>query len=362
MARDGIDNGRGSDARRVFHSVTSMRGFWALVITWYHIGLWDNMLPVGPWQLTAGFAWLGPHQFFIISGFVMTWSLWAINYRWSLFPRYLLRRIVRLDPPYFVTILFVVLVSAVGARVVPGMVHGQYVLEWDRVLTHAAYATAVFDQKWYNPVFWTLGIEFQFYLLLGAIYPFVASRRGPVRWVTLALLFLLYLPLMGATQTRWMTGYLPLFMIGFLIFQYHARIIGSREFWLLAVPLLLVTMTYTPVLVGFCVVTVGLLLEDRIRNRVTEFLGRISYSLYLIHMPIGIPLVRIGKHFADTETERLLVALSVMPVCIAAAWVFYYLVERPSHRWARSIRRPAARRSGAATAQEAAGSPVAGIH
>lgn len=336
-------NHRPEPGRRVFHAVTSMRGFWAFIISWFHIGVWDDVLPAGFWQLTGGFAWLGPHQFFILSGFVMTWSLWVIHYRLSMFPRYLLRRMVRLDPPYFVTIALVILASLVGSMIISNMVHGQYAFEWHRVFSHAAYATAILDQKWYSPVFWTLGIEFQFYLLLGLVYPLVTSSNAWVRWAAFAGMFAAYLPMWGQVQTTWMNAYLPFFMIGFLIFQYHARIICEREYWLLTIPLLLVSMTYTPVLILYSFVTVGLLLEDRIRSRVGEFLGQISYSLYLIHMPIGIPLVRIGLRFCDSDSDRVLLALMVMAVCVAAAWMFYHAVERPSHRLARRVRRSRAR-------------------
>lgn len=331
---------RPEPARRVFHSVISLRGFWALVIVWFHIGVWDQILPPGFWRYTGGFAWLGPHQFFILSGFVMTWSLWNINYSWVAYPQYLLRRMVRLDPPYFITIGLIILASYLGSLLMPGMVHGHFGLEWGRLLSHAAYATDILGQQWYNPVFWTLGIEFQFYLMLGLIYPFVVSKIAWVRWLTFGALFALYLPMWGAVQTTWMIAYLPFFMLGFLIFQYHARLIGAREYWLLTIPLLLVSMTYTPVLILYCFVTIGLLLEDRIRNPISEFFGRISYSLYLVHMPFGIPLVRIGEHFCHTDGERVLLALGVMLLCIPVAWVFYHLVELPSHKLARRVRRP----------------------
>ncbi len=65
-----------------------------------------------------------------------------------------------------------------------------------------------------------------------------------------------------------------------------------------------------------------------------QFLGRISYSLYLVHVPVLMGLLALT---AGHLPQGAMVAV-MPPVAIAVAWAFYRLVEAPSHRLAHGIR------------------------
>lgn len=332
---------------RVFHSVTTVRGLAALAVCWFHMSIWTGLLADG-WLLDSGMAgWLGPHIFFIVSGFVVPWSLYVVGYRLRDAPRYLARRIVRLDPPYLVTIAaglgLMILQSHVGAS------RGTFHLDWIRLLSHFAYLTSIVGEYWYNPVFWTLGIEFQFYLLLALIAPLLFSQRRDVRWAVMAVGLLAFLPwcevpevtllpLAEYPQSIWVTGYLPLFMLGFLLFQYNAGLIRKLELWCWAIPLLALAATYTYILGLLALLAFTVMLVNRVRNPVTEFLGRISYSLYLVHLPVGVPIQLIGRQFLEPGPAATLLVLASVAVSIFAAWLFYLCVERPSMRLARRIK------------------------
>jgi peptidoglycan/LPS O-acetylase OafA/YrhL len=66
--------------------------------------------------------------------------------------------------------------------------------------------------------------------------------------------------------------------------------------------------------------------------RATQWLGRISFSLYLVHMPILATLT-----FILGDDRWWLVAILTPPLALLAAWGFHRIVERPSHRLARAI-------------------------
>ena len=106
-----------TERKAEFYSVTSVRGLASLAVCWFHIGLWTQLLPDGIFRYSAGYGWLGPHIFFIVSGFVVPWSMYAARYRWQDAPRYIARRIVRLDPPYIIAIMVVLVLSYVGSKV-----------------------------------------------------------------------------------------------------------------------------------------------------------------------------------------------------------------------------------------------------
>lgn len=71
-------------------------------------------------------------------------------------------------------------------------------------------------------------------------------------------------------------------------------------------------------------------LRRALDSRPGQWLGRISFSLYLIHIPILATLTFVlGDH------KWWLVAVLTVPVALVAAWGFYRVIERPSHRLAR---------------------------
>jgi peptidoglycan/LPS O-acetylase OafA/YrhL len=64
----------------------------------------------------------------------------------------------------------------------------------------------------------------------------------------------------------------------------------------------------------------------------------VSFSLYLIHVPILATL-----SFLLGDEKWWLVALLTIPLALLAAWAFHRGIERPSHRLARRISEVVAR-------------------
>ena len=72
--------------------------------------------------------------------------------------------------------------------------------------------------------------------------------------------------------------------------------------------------------------------RSALEARPTQWLGRVSFSLYLVHMPILATLT-----FVLGDDRWWLVAILTLPLALLAAWGFHRIVERPSHRLARAI-------------------------
>ena len=69
----------------------------------------------------------------------------------------------------------------------------------------------------------------------------------------------------------------------------------------------------------------------------SEFFGRISYSLYLLHWPLGhLTLSVMGLKLlrAEGDAARILVFLVALGVCLVSAYFLHVLVEAPAQRWA----------------------------
>jgi peptidoglycan/LPS O-acetylase OafA/YrhL len=67
-----------------------------------------------------------------------------------------------------------------------------------------------------------------------------------------------------------------------------------------------------------------------------HFFGLISYSLYLVHVPIG-GRVNLGKRFADSEFEFFLISFAGVMLSVFVAYLFYRFIEKPSQKWASAI-------------------------
>jgi peptidoglycan/LPS O-acetylase OafA/YrhL len=73
---------------------------------------------------------------------------------------------------------------------------------------------------------------------------------------------------------------------------------------------------------------------------IAQYLGRISYSLYLTHMLTGCRAVRFGmERFGNgmSQTQVLLMMAFGIAVSIAAAHVFYLLIEKSAMTLSRRV-------------------------
>ena len=91
----------------------------------------------------------------------------------------------------------------------------------------------------------------------------------------------------------------------------------------------------------------------RIRSRLLAYLGRISYSIYLLHGVVGAMVIAglDGIGFATDQSPHLAM-LAILSVTVLASAVTYRTIEAPfiaaSHRWATAIGLPRPRMSGSA--------------
>lgn len=322
--------------------VDSLRGIAVLSVCVSHLMSANCGLPHDSilWKIgTHG--WLGVEVFFVISGFIIPYALHRSSYRLQNFPKFLLKRIIRLDPPYVAAIVFAILVKYLASRS-PNYSGEPFDISIPQVLLHFAYLNAFFDYPWVISVFWTLAIEFQYYLAVGLLFPWIITKSNGQRiglFVVMGLMATLF------PQHQFLFHYLFLFMLGMLSFQFHAKIISLKGFWI-SLPLLAVGACYTlgPLRASAGVATALIIGFFCFSNKFLRFMGAISYSLYLVHAPIGRKFVNLGGRYVDGTTGGLAVVVAGLLASILGAWLLYTMVERPAQRWSSSInylKRPA---------------------
>ena len=308
-----------------FASIDTLRGIAALIVVWGHFTRNNTPFPPSILKTFALPPEMGVSIFFVISGFILPYSMWRGGYEpakhiWT----FLGKRIRRLDPPYFVAI-------ALGLAVLAAAKWPNYHIDWGMLAMHIGYLNPFFGAQWVTGVFWTLAIEFQFYVLLAIAFPLAAGNSWKFYSFAAACVASSQIfPVREFLPYHW-----PMFLMGIMAFRYVARkaSAGAVIIGLSACASWAAVTISTPEALG-AIVTAAAILTTNYSNAATRFFGKISYSLYLTHSHIGVRLVILGLPFATTEPLRLALCLASVAVCIGVAWVMWRFVERPSQVWA----------------------------
>jgi peptidoglycan/LPS O-acetylase OafA/YrhL len=179
-------------------------------------------------------------------------------------------------------------------------------------------------------------------LLVGLIFPLLVSSNRLIRW---ALIVALLLPGPFIPRSSLIFAWLPLFVAGILTFQKKVGLLSSRVFAAgLAVVFSIVWFEgrLGIAALGFPAAIVMLLTVLAIafltlRSSSLTWLGGISYSLYLVHCPIGGKVVNLGARYAHGLYSEITVLILAASASILAAYLLYRAVELPSQRLSSKI-------------------------
>jgi len=302
---------------------------------------------------------LGVAIFFVLSGFVISLSLDGRDIDLHSALRFMARRSLRLDPPYWVAIALALVAAALASRLVT--THAEQAVTGGQIVAHLLYLQEILGYREINPVFWTLCLEFQFYLVYITV---MAQRQAPMLLLA-----------GGAISLLWPLGLAPDLPPGLFLPQWHGFLLGVAANATLKGRLKPVVFAAFAGLAflgsclsgdpfsGACAVSAGLIvvvgragrLGDLLNWRWLQALGVLSYSLYLVHNPVTGASFRVAHLLLrGAEPSPLLDALAWLAsllACLAAAALLWALAERPSMRLAQRI--AMSRRTGPAGAQRA---------
>jgi len=319
-------------------SIDFLRGIASLMVCWYHFTNSDpTFLPSGILKASGAYGWLGVEVFFVISGFIIPYSLEVSGYNLSRYPTFLLKRITRLDPPYLVSVVLAIII--ISGSVFLGLRDHDDRLNWIGILLHLGYLNVIFNYPWLNAVYWTLAIEFQYYLMIGLLFPLLNSSRRVVRILCLAgLVALSFVIRPGSFIFHWIT----LFCLGISAFQFKRGKIGKLEFALLVIGFAVAgffKIGFVQLLAGLIALCV-IMADARIKHSVFNFLGTISYSLYLLHALTGAAAVAVGEKLGlgVSYAGKFGLILIAVAVSIVTAYLLYLFVERPAQAWSSSFK------------------------
>jgi peptidoglycan/LPS O-acetylase OafA/YrhL len=302
----------------------------------------------------SNYGHLGVDVFFVISGFVISLTLSKVRITPNYFGRFLLRRSVRLDPPYWVAIglmcAFLETQSVLGKAPSPLPSKGQ-------LLAHLCYLQGLLGYSQINVAFWTLCIEFQFYvvwcLALGCFQRGLVDgglQATRARWSLVLFIVALAWPagvLSLARPQAFFFTYWSEFLAGALAFWVAARALSLRSGAAAATLLAGVSLAKGNVECATAAAT-ALLVLFSIRQGSThnwlsaapwQFLGKISYSLYLVHVPIclGMLGLRVRVHASDSEWKSWLLFGVTVAGSVLAATLLNWTIELPAMALSRRV-------------------------
>lgn len=293
--------------------------------------------------------------FFALSGFVL--SLPWLRGRPQSYPTFAIRRICRIYVPYLVATILTLLLMSVFSRSRIGDATDWFSKAWSDPLS----SSLIFDQMamlggYDTPNFatWSLVVEMR----ISALFPLAMllvlnyGRRGllmllPVTVVTWFLIKLLHLPSMVDLQLKQIPMYGFVFALGAIVAAVSdaIRARGHAWCWLLTGVLLLgidyLSIPYYPqqllLGLGAAAILAGTVTNGPWRRlllmKIPVWLGKISYSLYLVHLPVIVAGVRLLS--GTLPSWQSAIASVVAAVFLAEA--FHRFVERPAMEMGRFL-------------------------
>ena len=150
--------------------------------------------------------------FFVLSGFVIALSLDGKAMTIPSVGWFMLRRSVRLDPPYWVAII-------IGIAIIFAKEHTLRSLSVGQFVAHLFYMQELFGYPEISIVFWTSRFEFQFYFVYALLMCF--PRQNGALMVAMAVSLL------------WPLHIAPVLAPGLFLHLWHGFLLGVCAYWTL---------------------------------------------------------------------------------------------------------------------------------
>lgn len=324
-------------SRTLKPSIQGLRGIAVLAVFIYH---------AFPELDSAGY--LGVDIFFVISGYLITKNIIKIFESENVSVKdFYLRRILRLFP----ALIFTLILSLILATIV------LFPAEFNSYVKHSFGGSTFLsnlllsrENGYFNdstlprPLIhlWSLSLEFQFYLIYPSLLHFIYRRNKKLKFYTLTLVSLFALAVISQFISENFAFYLPFgrfwqFALGGLI-HFLDDIYIKKDTWLIKIslPLFFLFIVFgnfneynfiNSLLISVCTCFIlcnhlNPLVQNLFSRTLLVFMGNISYSLYLIHLPILVFVQLIWPHSLSAKIISIVLSISL-------ALFSTYLIENP---------------------------------
>ena len=345
--------------------IDALRALASAIIVWHHMALyWPSSVQVIPF-VSETLLWLklngrATQLFFVIGGFVMAQSLSRRQWNGQVFGRYVVHRYFRLGLPYVGTIVLALGACTLGRGIISDYVAGAPP-SLPQVLAHLLFLQKILGYESFSAGMWFVCINFQMSLVFAALL-WVRDRQASrslalplvLGWV-LAITALFYFNL-NERWDPWAMYFFAHFFTGVMAYYGLQSPALQRLFWLYVgatvlalayrcwldhgqwtLATLRVVVSLVMGLVLFLSVKMGLA-QRWPRNRVVAYLGRTSYSLFLVHFPVLVLVLTLWTWLGWTSPLGTVTGLCTTYLAsLLASDAFYRHIETPAARLSREF-------------------------
>lgn len=288
------------------------------------------------WEYVGDHAHAGVVIFFVLSGFVIAWSVdKSAELSWK---KYYIDRFSRIYSVLPIAIIFTVVLDRIGGALSAAygdphlMPQDNY---WVRFLVNL-FSIQGFQgyrvQFGSNPALWSIGYEFFYYIVFGLMYFWreIFQARIKLAGVVVVGLFLL-----AGTK---IALYFLIWSLGFIAYRIQKNVtLSLGYFWLFLMAVVLVNhfVVYKALgnieylrdfSLGLAVAALFIPSVPSVGTvRVHKFMADFSYSLYAFHMPI---LFFAYFVILDNSDSVQLFSIAAVAICMGVGWFFSVLTEK----------------------------------
>jgi len=346
-----------------YRQLDSLRGLGALTVFFAHFLSLKASLPLfrAIEQSPLGILFNGTAAlmlFFILSGFVL--SLPFVNSEKPLkLTTFYVKRVFRIYPAYIFAIIFALLLKEFvfdknGLTPYANWLNNFWTWDWSKQSMGEIFRTLLligpdFKINLIDPPIWSLVIEMKMSIIL-PFFILIVSRGS----VALNIAFLFVMAWLTYDHHAWA---ISVFYLGILMAKYKDHILLKIRLWHL--PVVIAAVLFSILLynnnyeflwlylrlnlpskyilsnylstIGGCTIMMIILARRKVtlffEHRIFTFFGDISYSFYLIHVPL---ILTMGSLFSNRfALSPVYIFLSAFILAIAGSYLMFIYIEKP---------------------------------
>ena len=317
-------------SRPHLNQVESLRALAAFAVAIFHFSAYFYWSEEAVYRFKLGAQ--GVELFYFISGFIITYSLFHSTYSTRDYFKYILKRFSRLMPPYITTIIIIQLVGIGLCNFLWGCEHD---INFRQIAINIFFLADAFPTyDWINPIFATLEVEVQFYLIIALVFPLFKWNQ----WSILIIGILMILPGIIFNEYDTVFSNASYFTSGIAIFYIIKKKATIPSFALLIVSVTTLFWYYQWYDLLAVLIGIGFILYIPSQTKFLSISGKISYSYYLMHGIAGGWFLFFTKDSQFAINNPWIMIFIAMTLSWIAAYLLYRVIEKPSMKISKKIK------------------------